>query len=164
MGQPEVQDSDQPKNTVIGQTPEYGSVLEKGETVTLVISSGTPPPPEESTLEIELTLPDVDSDLSVAVYVNGIKDESQSKQVNPALSDRKYTVSFSGTGVQEVVIQLNGQSFEKYELDFDKGSANLLSHTDYTLPVASEPEEEENPSSSTPSAEDSASAPSEPED
>lgn len=149
VGQPKVQDSDQPKNTVIGQSPEYGSALNKGETVTLTISSGTPPPPEESTLEIELTLPDVNSDLSIAVYVNGIKDESQSRQVNPALSNRKYKLSFAGTGKKEVVVQLDGQSFEKYELNFDDGSANLLSHTDYKPPVSSAPAE---PASSAPSS------------
>lgn len=139
VGQPKVEDSDQPKNTVIGQSPEYGSALNKGDTVTLTISSGTPPPPEETTLDISLDLPNVNADIRVAVYVDGIKDESQSKQVNPALSDLKYNLSFSGTGKKEVVIQLNGQSYEKYELNFDEGAANLLSHTDYTPPASSAP-------------------------
>ncbi len=139
VGQPKVEDSDKPKNTVIRQSPDYGTPLNKGETVTLTISSGTPPPPESKNIGITLELPDVNNDIAVAVYVDGIKDETQSKSVNPSLSNRQYALSFSGTGNKRVVIQLDRREYEVYELDFTEGVAERISQTDYIPPAVSSP-------------------------
>ncbi len=132
-------DSDQPENTVVETDPLPGVPVAEGSSVTLYVSSGKQ---SEKTIEVYVQLPGgVDQDIELKAYVDGILSETNT--VNPSMSD-VYQMSFTGSsGQQTLTIQLNGQKYKVYTLDFDTGNPTETESYEFT------PEEEEPESSDT---------------
>lgn len=121
-------DSDKPKDTVIESDPLPGVPVVKGSAVNLYISSGKK---SEKTIEVYVQLPQgVDEDIELKAYLDGILTET--KTVNPSMND-VYQMSFTGSsGQQTLTIQLNGQKYKVYTLDFDTGNPTETESYDFT--------------------------------
>ena len=121
-------DSDKPKDTVIESDPLPGVPLAKGSSVDLYISSGKK---SEKTIEVYVQLPQgVDEDIELKAYLDGILTET--KTVHPSMND-VYQMSFQGaSGQQTLTIQLNGQKYKVYTLDFDTGNPTETESYDFT--------------------------------
>ncbi len=136
--------STQPKDTVISTNPASGSEVSEGSTVDIVASSGKN---ATKTLQYSLPLPSgVDRDIAIQVYRNGVQVESNS--VNPAYSS-VYNLSFDGTsGVETVVVELDGQKYVQIEFNFDSQQVSAGAITPYVPPAESttEPSTPEDPS------------------
>ena len=114
--------SDKPKDTVISSDPLPGVSVGKDSYVKLTLSSGEK---TEKTVNIKVDLPsDVNSDVKVAAYVDGALESS--KTVNPSYNG-VYTLTIKGKeGVKTVNINLDGQRYRIYEVNFDEPSGNSV--------------------------------------
>ncbi len=121
-------DSDKPKDTVIESDPLPGVPVSKGSSVDLYISSGKK---SEKSIEVYVQLPQgVDEDVELKAYLDGILTET--KTVHPSMND-VYQMSFKGSsGQQTLTIQLNGQKYKVYTLDFDTGNPTETESYDFT--------------------------------
>ena len=139
-------DSDKAENVVIETSPLPGVKVASGTKVDIIYSSGKK---SEKTIDVILNLPkDVNEDISIKVYVDGKLDDSQSGVVNPYLTQNNlYPLKFTGsTGVQELVVTLNGQDYVAFDLDFDAGKPTQKWQNEF-VPTVSEPSHPEEPSS-----------------
>ncbi len=131
------------KDTVISSSPlPYGKV-EKGTVVTLTVSSGKG---DKRTVEVIVELPSyVTGSLEMTVLVDGEIDSSLTKTVYPS-SGSSVNISFEGTGRKSVVVQLDGQTYREYTIDFTAGAVtNTVVHefvvqTDPPTEAPTEPE------------------------
>jgi len=144
VAEPTVVDSDQPKNMVLSQDPVTGAYVEEGTTISLVISSGNAPEKPEKAVDIAVDLPkEIDADLEIKVYVDGVKDDRYSKTVNPSKTDGTYHIIFTGTeGGKSVSVTLNSKTYRKYTVDFNGATATYRRtfSADFSLPPSSTPE------------------------
>ncbi len=114
------------KDSVISSSPlPYGKV-EKGTVVTLTVSSGKG---DKRTVEVIVELPSyVSGSLEMTVLVDGEIDSSLTKTVYPS-SGSSVNISFEGTGKKNVVVQLDGQTYREYTIDFTAGAVtNTVVH------------------------------------
>ena len=131
------------KNTVLSSSPlPYGKV-EKGTVVTLNVSSGVG---DKRSVELYVDLPaSVQGTVEMTVIVDGAVDSNQSKTVIPAYNST-YTLKFEGSGTSTVIVQLDGQIYREYTIDFAAGAVtNIVTHeyqaattvptTEYVEPV-----------------------------
>ena len=105
-------------------------------------------------MDVNVNLPNgVNQDIELKAYLDGTL--YQSDTVNPSLNlNGPYTLSFEGTsGQKQLVIQLNGQEYAVFTLDFDTGKAQQTAQNPFEPP--SESSEESTPESSEPSEESS---------
>lgn len=118
-------ESKEKQDTVISSSPLPHGKVEKGTVVTLTVSSGKG---DKRTVEVYVELPSYVSDgLEMSVIVDGEVDSSLSKTVYP--SSGSVTLNFEGTGKKNVVVQLNGQIYREYTLDFSLGTVtNTIVH------------------------------------
>ena len=142
-------DSSQPAGTVLSSDPLPGIKVEKGTSVNLTVSSGKS---SIKTVDVIVNLPNgVNQDIELKAYLDGTL--YQSDTVNPSLNGL-YTLSFDGSsGQKQLVIQLNGQEYAVFTLDFDTGKAQQTAQNPFEPP--SESSEESTPESSEPSEESS---------
>ncbi len=116
----------EPEGTVIGQSPLQHSKVEPGTIVNIVVSSGKG---SQSTINITVDLPtNIDYDVNMAVYVNGVLNSAYSKKLNPAYNS-SYAMSFTGSGNATVLVTLNGQNYRRYTLDYTSGKYETSSYT-----------------------------------
>ena len=134
-------DSSQPAGTVLSSDPLPGVKVEKGTSVNLTVSSGKS---SIKTVNVSVNLPNgVNQDIELKAYLDGTL--YQSDTVNPSLNGR-YTLSFEGTsGQKQLVIQLNGQEYAVFTLDFDTEKAQQTAQNPFESP--SESSEESTPES-----------------
>lgn len=131
------------KDTVLSSSPlPYGKV-EKGTVVTLNVSSGVG---DKRSVELYVDLPtSVQGSVEMTVIVDGAIDSNQSKTVIPAYNST-YTLKFEGSGTSNVIVQLDGQIYREYTIDFAAGAVtNTVTHeyqvattaptTEYVEPV-----------------------------
>ena len=131
------------KDTVLSSSPlPYGKV-EKGTVVTLNVSSGVG---DKRSVELFVDLPtSVQGSVEMTVIVDGAIDSNQSKTVIPAYNST-YTLKFEGSGTSNVIVQLDGQIYREYTIDFAAGAVtNTVTHeyqvattaptTEYVEPV-----------------------------
>ena len=150
------------KDTVLSSSPlPYGKV-EKGTVVTLNVSSGVG---DKRSVELFVDLPtSVQGSVEMTVIVDGAIDSNQSKTVIPAYNST-YTLKFEGSGTSNVIVQLDGQIYREYTIDFAAGAVtNTVTHeyqvattapaTEYVEPVT-QPDTE--PAVTEPSADSEAS-------
>ena len=119
-------ESKEPEGTVISSSPlPYGKV-EQGTVVTLTVSSGKG---DKKTVDVIVELPSyVSGSLQMSVIVDGVTDSSLSQTVYPSDSS-SVKLSFEGSGKQTVVIELDGQVYREYTIDFALGSVtNTVAH------------------------------------
>ena len=113
------------KDTVISSSPlPYGKV-EKGTVVTLTVSSGKG---DKRTVEVIVDIPpNLSKSVEMTVIVDGETDSSMSRTVSPGSGS--ITLDFEGSGKKSVVIQLDGQVYREYTIDFTVGSVtNTVAH------------------------------------
>ena len=80
----------------------------------------------------------------MTVIVDGAIDSSQSKTLIPAYNST-YTLKFEGTGIKNIVVQLDGQIYREYTIDFSLGAVtNTVTHEyqQATTSVVTEPQTE----------------------
>lgn len=138
-------DSKEKRDTVIGCSPLPHGKVTSGTVVTLSVSSGKG---DKSKVTINVDLPTfVQNTIQMTVIVDGETDSSRSGPVTPALNPTA-TFEFEGTGTKSVVVQLDGQIYREYTIDFATGSVSTVTHeyvppteppteptTEYTEPV-----------------------------
>ena len=130
-------ESKEKRDTVIGSSPLPHGKVEKGTVVTLTVSSGKG---DKSKVTINVDLPSaVSKTIQMTVIVDGETDSSRSGPVTPALNPTT-TFEFEGTGSKSVVVQLDGQLYREYTIDFATGSVVTVTH-EYIPPTepATEP-------------------------
>ncbi len=130
----------EPEGTVIGQSPLQHSKVDPGTIVNIVVSSGKG---SQSTINITVDMPtNIDYDVNMAVYVNGVLNSSYSKKLNPAYNS-SYAMSFTGSGNATVLVTLNGQNYRRYTLDYTSGKYETTSFTFVPTDPPTEPPTEE---------------------
>lgn len=108
-------DSKEAKDTVLGMSPlQYGKV-DKGTVVTLTVSSGKG---DKNTVSIFVDLPEtVQESVDMTVIVDGVVDSQYSKTLMPQYN-KTCTLEITGSGTSKVIVQLNGQTYREYTIDF----------------------------------------------
>ncbi len=137
-------ESKEPKDTVLGMSPlQYGKV-DKGSVVTLTVSSGLG---DKRTVNVFVDLPDNAPDsVEMTVIVDGVVDPQYTKTLVPKYN-KTCTLEITGSGTSSVVVQLDGQVYREYSIDFSTSSVNTTATYDYivptTAPIETEPVTEE---------------------
>lgn len=140
-----------PKDEVLEQSPLYGGKVEKGYKVNLVISGGKE---TEKEVEIHVDLPTgVTDTVALSVIVDGVVDDVNSKNVVPKYSST-YSVKLKGTGKSTVVIELNGEVYREYVVEFATGTVTNTIMYEYPPTEPSSEEETTEPQSNPDSEED----------
>jgi len=100
--------------------------------VTLIVSSGKG---NKRSVEVYVDLPStVEGSVDMTVIVDGAIDSSQSKTLIPAYNST-CTLKFEGTGTSNVVVQLDGQVYREYTIDFSQAAVtNTVTH-EYKAPT-----------------------------
>lgn len=133
-------DSKDPRDTVLGMSPlQYGKV-EKGTVISLRVSSGKG---DENTVSVFVDLPEnVSESVEMTVIVDGVVDEKNSKTLIPQYNSTS-TVELTGTGIKSVIVQLDGQIYREYSVDFSTSSVTTTAKHGYqyatTAPAVTEP-------------------------
>lgn len=141
-----VDDSDKEKDVVIETNPLPGVKVAKGTPVQVSVSSGKQ---SEKVIEIYVHLPkNVNYDIKLKAYLDGTLDSE--KTVNPSLN-ADYQMTFKGaSGKKTLVIQLDGQLYNEFILDFSTGIPTQTSSYEYVPAGTSsapdtQPQDESNP-------------------
>lgn len=123
-------DSKEAKDTVLGMSPlQYGKV-DKGTVVTLTVSSGKG---DKNTVSIYVDLPtNTDSSVEMTVIVDGVVDPQYSKTLVPKYN-KTCTLEITGSGTSTVVIQLDGQAYREYSIDFSTSSVTTTATHDFIV-------------------------------
>lgn len=114
----------EPEGTVIGQSPLQYSKVDSGTIVNIVVSSGKG---SQSTVNITVDMPtNVNYDVDMTVYVDGVQDSSYSKKLNPSYNS-SYAMSFTGSGNATILVMLDGQNYRRYTIDYTTGGYQTTS-------------------------------------
>ena len=113
--------SDKPKDTVTSMDPLPGVEVNKDTVIELTVSNGVK---KDKSLEVDVDLPSkVNHDVTVKVYIDGRLDSTS--KVNPSYRGT-YSISLKGnTGKKTVNVDLDGQQYRVYEVDFDVSTNNV---------------------------------------
>ncbi|MGN0449317.1 MAG: Stk1 family PASTA domain-containing Ser/Thr kinase [Ruminococcus sp.] len=135
-------DSKEAKDTVLGMSPlQYGKV-EKGTVVTLTVSSGKG---DKNTVSIYVDLPtNTESSVEMTVIVDGVVDPQYSKTLVP-MYNKTCTLEITGSGTSTVIIQLNGQTYREYSVDFSTSSVTTTATHDFVVETTAPYEAETQP-------------------
>ena len=125
-----VDDSDKAEGVVIETSPLPGVKVAKGTPVKISVSSGKK---SEKTIDIYVQLPSqVTHDIALKAYLDGTLYSE--KTVNPSYNS-VYQMSFKGTsGQKTLIIQLDGQKYNTFLLDFDTGTPRQTESYTYQEP------------------------------
>ncbi len=127
-------ESKEKKDTVTCSSPLPYGMVEKGQVITLTVSSGQG---KKSTVEVFVDLPaGVEGSVEMTVVVDGVVDSEQSNTLIPSLNSTA-TLKFEGSGTSNVVIQLDGQIYREYTIDFSTGA--VVSTVTHEYVTATEP-------------------------
>ncbi|QEY34038.1 Stk1 family PASTA domain-containing Ser/Thr kinase [Caproiciproducens galactitolivorans] len=121
-------DTNKAKDIVIETSPLPGVQVAKGSSVSIIVSSGKK---SEKTIEIYVHLPkNVTHDINLKVYLgNELQTE---KTVNPSYND-VCPLTFTGSsGQKKLTIQLDGNKYQVYTLDFSEGTFKQEESYPYT--------------------------------
>lgn len=137
-------ESREPKDTVLKMSPlQYGKV-EKGSVVTLTVSSGKG---DENTVNIFVDLPtNTESSVNMTVIIDGVVDPQYSKELVP-MYNKTCTLEIIGSGTSLVVVQLDGQTYREYSIDFATSTVKTTASYDYVVETTSPVEPETEPDS-----------------
>ena len=132
-------DSKEARDTVLGMSPlQYGKV-EKGTVISLRVSSGKG---DENTVSIYVDLPaNVGETVEMTVIVDGALDSKNSKTLIPQYNSTS-TIELTGSGTKSVIVQLDGQIYREYSIDFSTSSVTTVATHEYqsatTVPIETE--------------------------
>lgn len=123
-------ESKEAKDTVLGMSPlQYGKV-EKGTVVTLTVSSGKG---DKNTVNVYVDLPtNTDDSVEMTVIVDGVVDPQYSKTLVPKYN-KTCTLEITGSGTSTVVVQLDGQAYREYSIDFSTSSVTTTGTYDFVV-------------------------------
>ena len=62
----------------------------------------------------------VNYDVDMKVYVDGVQNYNYSKKLNPSYNS-SYAMSFTGSGTATVLVTLDGQNYRRYTIDYTSG-------------------------------------------
>ena len=129
------ENSSKPKDTVLSTNPLPGVAVPEGSSITLTVSSGEP---NEKTLSAYVDMPqEVNHEVSVGVYVGGVKDSENSNTVRPSAT-QNYTIKItSSSGIKTVVVYLDNQKYRVYEFNFDNNIVSTKESYSYSDTVTS---------------------------
>lgn len=138
---------------VVSTDPGAGSSVQKGDTVTVIYSSGK----NEKSIQVVVSLPsNVSHDVALRYYLDG--EQAGTATVKPSYNNT-WTHEFKGSGTQTLTVELDGQQYATYRLDFATGKCSLLSQGSYQDPD-DRPSQAPAPSSSPASSHPDSSTPS----
>ena len=101
--------------SVLGQSPMKGSVVQKSSTVKVYVAKGIE---KYKILDITALLPtNATTECDVRVTVDGVLDTSASRRMVPA-SEGTINFSVRGKATSVVYIEIDGQIWRRYEIDF----------------------------------------------
>ena len=131
-------ESKEAKDTVLKMSPlQYGKV-EKGTVVTLTVSSGKG---DENTVNIFVDLPtNTESSVNMTVIIDGVVDPQYSKELVP-MYNKTCTLEITGRGTSTVVVQLDGQTYREYSVDFATSTVTTTATHDYYVETTAPTEE-----------------------
>ena len=117
------ENSSKAKDIVLSTDPLPGVEVSEGTAVILTVSSGEA---KEKSLKINVDLPaEVNRELSMKVYINGVMDPSNSKTIIPAYNSNYY-FSIKGTSESKtVIVNLDNQKYRVYEVNFSNETVKL---------------------------------------
>ena len=123
-------ESKEAKDTVLGMSPlQYGKV-EKGTVVALTVSSGKG---DKNTVNVYVDLPtNTDASVEMTVIVDGVVDPQYSKTLVPKYN-KTCTLEITGSGTSTVVVQLDGQAYREYSIDFSTSSVTTTGTYDFVV-------------------------------
>ena len=133
-------ESKEAKDTVLSQSPlQYGKV-DKGTVVTLTVSSGKG---DVATVNVYVDLPtNATESVEMTVIVDGVVDTKYSKTLVPQYN-KTCTLEFTGSGTSNIVVQLDGQVYREYSIDYSTLVVTQTATHEYavptTAPVVTEP-------------------------
>ena len=133
------ENSSKAKDVVIATDPLPGVETTEGSAVTLTVSTGEK---TEKKIPIYVDLPStVSREVSLKVYIDGALDANNSKTLIPSYNTT-YTLTVTGSsGKKNVVVNLDGQKYRVYEVDFDSDNVKTVSsHTFTSASTTQEPE------------------------
>lgn len=132
-------ESKEPKDTVLSMSPlQYGKV-DKGSVVTLLVSSGLG---DKNTVNIVVDLPDNSPEtVEMTVIVDGVIDQQYSKTLVP-MYNKTCTLEFTGSGTSSIVVQLDGQVYREYSIDYATSNVSTTATHEYVAPTTAPPETE----------------------
>ncbi|MDF1495073.1 Stk1 family PASTA domain-containing Ser/Thr kinase [Caproiciproducens sp. CPB-2] len=112
-------DSDKAKDVVIETSPLPGVQVVKGSAVSIVVSSGKK---SEKSIDVFVKLPkEVTHDINLKAYLgNELQTE---KTVNPSYNDVCQLTFKGSSGKKQLIIQLDGNKYQEFTLDFDAGTS-----------------------------------------
>ncbi len=127
--------STEPANTVLSVNPESGTMVSEGATVDITVSSGKG---AVKTMSYSVPLPSgIDRDITLQLYQNGT--QVQTVTVNPAYSSG-YMLEYSGTsGVDNFVVELDGQRYMTIDFDYDAQQVRPGEISAYVPPADHDP-------------------------
>lgn len=133
-------DSDKDKGIVLSTDPLPSVQVKAGSSVTLTVSSGKK---AEYSYDLYADLPQVNYDVNLKIYVDGVPVDTKEK-INPSYNSYRYTVKLTGnTQEKKVVIQVNEQEYVTYTVQFtNDGNAKVISkvtNPDFSLKDSSTP-------------------------
>jgi serine/threonine protein kinase len=128
VGQIKTVDSDKEKNVVLETNPLPTVQVTKGSAVAIVVSSGSK---VEKTITVPVLLPkEVTHDIALKAYLGN--ELQQEKTVNPSYNDVCQLTFTGSTGKQQLIIQLDGNKYKVFTLDFDTGVPTQTESYPYT--------------------------------
>ncbi len=106
---------DLPAETILGQSPMKGSEVQKNAIVKVYVAKGLD---KYKILNITTLLPtNAVTQCPVKVTIDGVLDESVSRNMIPA-TQKQITFSVRGKDTSVVYVEVDGQIWRKYEIDF----------------------------------------------
>ena len=125
-------ESKEAKDTVLSQSPlQYGKV-DKGTVVTLTVSSGKG---DVATVNVYVDLPtNVTESVEMTVIVDGVVDTKYSKTLVPQYN-KTCTLEFTGSGTSNIVVQLDGQVYREYSIDYSTLVVTQTATHEYAVPT-----------------------------
>lgn len=126
-------------NTVLSTNPAPGSKVSEGSVIDIVVSSGKGAP---KVLKYNVGLPsNVSDDITLSIYRNGTLVDTQ--EVNPSYMG-SYTLEYTGTsGVESIVVVLDGQTYMRLEFNYDSQEVILIEENEYVPVTSSSPDSSE---------------------
>ncbi len=125
------EESKEQRDTILTQSPlQYGKVT-IGTKINLVASAGKE---DKKKVTIYVDLPkDITGAINMSVLVDGVVNTTYSKNIYPEYS-RTTTLEFEGKGTSNIVVQLDGNVYREYNIDYSTGNVETTTY-DYIAPT-----------------------------
>ncbi len=129
-------ESYKPLGEVLYQSHTAGSRVNSGTLIEIQVSNGVLP---ESELSVSVPLTgDVDNKtFAFSVFLDG--EQIETRQINPTTAS-SFDVLVKNSGQKTLIIQVNGQTFAQFALDFENSTITQAGSTNMQLLQEQEPE------------------------